>query len=75
VDSIQSDKEGRAVIRLPLREDRQDYDSCQSIAEKRLESLLASKKFTAEQRSQYQAVRESYVNDGFIYDGQIYVDD
>ena len=29
VDSIETDEEGRAVIRLPFREDRQDYDSCQ----------------------------------------------
>ncbi len=76
IDSIETDEERRAVIRLPFREERSDYDSCRSIAKKRLESLLECKTFTYEQREQYHAVIRSYLDDGFIeeadldYEGQ-----
>jgi hypothetical protein len=75
IDSIQIDEDGRAIILYPFTQERPDYDSCRSIADKRLENLWHSESFTEEKRELYYEVIMSFLREGVIdianpdYDG------
>jgi hypothetical protein len=77
IDSIESDKDGRAVIKLPFRGEKQDYDSCEPIARSRMQSLLVTLAANPIHQEQYHEVIQSYLRDGFIeeadpnYDGPV----
>ena len=64
--SITRQNDGRYVVKYPFRSEKTDFDDCYAIAEKRLLGLLASPKFTFEQRSQYHALFQEYLELGFI---------
>ncbi len=70
--SITRDDDNRYVVKYPFRNDITDYDDCLAIATKRLNSLLASQKFSAEHRAEYHKIFEEYLVLGFIEEADPY---
>ena len=66
IESITRQKDGRYVVKYPFRSEKTDFDDCYAIAKKRLLGLLGSPKFTPEQRAQYHAIFQEYLELGFI---------
>lgn len=66
VNSISQLSDGRYEVKYPFRDDKPEFDSCYSIALKRLVNLLADARFTQEQRVQYHGIFMSYLENGYI---------
>lgn len=56
INGIETGPDMRAMVKYPLKGNRQDYNSCETIAQKRVVNLLKDNKLTEEQRKLYHDV-------------------